>query len=86
MQSGQGLSEALIITRQPAKSSRPAKAAFNDPAARQQYKASFGFSMFDHQQVNSMPGSLACGIVAGIALVDEGDLDGITGYLLNGLG
>ena len=86
MQSGQSLCEALIISRQPAKSSRPAKTAFDDPAAWQQYKASFGFSMLDHQQVNSMPGSLACRIVAVIALVDKGDLDGIASYLLNGLG
>jgi hypothetical protein len=86
MQSGQSLCEALIIPRQPAKSSRPAKAAFDYPAAWQQYKASFGLSMFNHQQVNSMPGSLGRRIVAGISLVDEGNLDGIARHLLNGLG
>jgi hypothetical protein len=86
VQSGQGLREPLIMSRQPAKSGCPAKAAFDDPAARQQYKAAFGFSMFDHQQVNSMPGGLVCRIIAGIALIDEGGLHGIAGYLLNGLG
>lgn len=83
MQSGEGVCQALIIARQSAKSSRPAKAAFDDPTARQQDKAAFGFRMFDHQQVNSVPGSLACRVVTGIALVDEGDLDGVPRHLLN---
>lgn len=50
METGERLSQALIITRQATESRSPRKTSFNHPAARQQYESALGLSVLDHLQ------------------------------------
>jgi hypothetical protein len=74
MKTGQGLREAFIVTRQAAKAAQPAETAFDDPATREQDKATFGIRQLDDFKLNAMLCGVLHGLVARVALVDKGDL------------
>ncbi len=71
MQSRQGLRQPLIIARQPAKARYPGEASLNDPAARQQYEAAFGFRPFDDLQPDAVGVGVGRRLFPRIALIDE---------------
>ena len=71
MQSRQGLRQPLIIACQPAKARHPSEASLNDPAARQQYEAAFGFRPFDDLQPDAVGVGVGRRLFPRIALIDE---------------
>src|SRR5680860_1881760 len=52
--------QALVVAGQAPESSGPGETALNHPAARQQYKASFGGGQFDRRQLDAV-GLGGCG-------------------------
>src|ERR1700679_3671540 len=74
MEACQSLSKSSIVQSQTAEASQPGKSAFDDPPARQQDKALFGFLQFDDQQVDAVLLSLLRRRLAGVSLIDKGDL------------
>ncbi len=79
MQSRQGLRQPLIIARQPAKARHPSEASLNDPAARQQYEAAFGFRQFNDLQPDAVGVGVGRRLFPRIALVDERHFDRLAG-------
>lgn len=73
-ESRQRLRAAFIVTGKPAKTCRPPKRALNNPASRQQNKATLGLGEYDYFQLNAMLGCLLCGGLASIALIHIGKL------------
>ena len=86
MQAGQGFRQPFIVPRQPPKTSHPSEAAFNNPALWQQHKTFLGFGQFDHNQFKPMLSRSLSWLLAGVALVNKGHLDRITGGSLDVLG
>ncbi len=86
VQPSEGFSKPLIVSGQSAKAGCPGKASFHHPAARQQDKSLFGFSMFNHFQSHAVLLCRLDRVVAGISLIDIGQLDGVTGNLLHCFG
>ena len=65
MEGSESSCESLIVTSQPAESSRLGKPSFHNPSSWQQHEAVFGLGMRDHFQPNTVLGlrlfsSLAC--------------------------
>jgi len=67
--------EPLIVTGQAAESSRPRKASFYNPSSWQQHEAAFGFSMFDHFELDSVLGSRLFSRLACVALIHISQFD-----------
>lgn len=70
MQAGQQVGQPFVGAGEAAEAGGPGVAARDDPAARQQHEAALGLGR----------------LLAGVALGDEGDLDGLAGGLLHLLG
>src|SRR5688572_18539875 len=86
MESGKGLSQALIVTRQAPESRSPREAALNHPAARQQYKAALGLGVLDHVQFDTVCLSRLSCMLSGVALVHIRQSHALIGQLLYRLG
>ena len=79
----QGCRQALIVACQTPKSAEPAEGALNDPASRQQHETSLGFIVLDDDEFNPVIGCRRVRVVAGVALIDKGNLDFAIGHLLH---
>src|SRR5690606_1065867 len=85
MQAFEGIRQAFVVAGQATETSHPAKAAFDNPASRQQHKSLFGFGQFDHLQSYALFFSGLGRLLASIALVDKGDFDRFARRCLNRL-
>ena len=85
MEARERFGQAFIVTREPAKACSPREAAFNHPAPRQQHKATFGFSVFDHLQFDATTQRRLPGVLSGIPLIHIGQLHVLIRNLLHGL-
>lgn len=74
MQAHQRFGQPLIVPGQSPKARHPAEAALDDPAPRQQDKATLGGRQLDHLKPNTV-GSRRRWLLAGVALIDKGDLN-----------
>lgn len=83
MERGEGLGEPFVISGEPAKARGPAEALLDHPAARQQHEATFGLAVFDHLQLNAMPGGRARGNFSPVPLIDIAQLDLVAGDALH---
>src|SRR5262249_48775092 len=61
----------------------PAEGALHDPTARQQDETLLGLGQLDDNQLNTLLGSRLLWLMAGIALVNKGNLNVLTCDLLN---
>ena len=75
--------ESLIVASETAKPGRPGKRALDYPASGQEDKAALGFFEFDHFQTHPMCRGLRRGLLTGVALIDKGHFDLVSGDLLN---
>src|SRR5271165_937025 len=76
----QGLAEALAVPRHPAV--RP----LYDPPPWQEHEPLLRLGEAHYHQVDPVAGRVGIRIIAGVALVDERDLDRLPGHRLHGLG
>lgn len=74
MQARQRFGQPLIVVDQPPKPCHPAKAALDDPAARQQDKATLSRGEFDDLQPNAVGGRRRDRLRTRVALIDKGHL------------
>ena len=86
MQSGQGCGEPFVVPGQAWKACCPSEVWLDDPAARQQHKATFDLGMFDHLQLDAvflrgLRGRFSC-----IALIYISQFHMFAGDLLHGFG
>ncbi len=86
MQPSQGLRQAFVVTGEATKARYPAKAALDDLTTGQEHKAFLGLRQLDHLQTYTLFGGSSHGVVARVALVDKGHLDGLAGRFLDCLG
>ena len=63
--------------------SRLNRTPFDDPAPRQEHETFFGFGQLDHEQLQALILSRLGRLIAGIPLIDKGDLHRISGNLLH---
>ena len=82
MQAGEGFGEALVISHEPSEAGAPSEGALGDPAARQQHEAALGLGRLHHHEPDAVRRGLRGGRLAGVALVDEGDLHALAGGVL----
>jgi hypothetical protein len=75
--------EPFVVSGESAEACGPGEASFYHPTARQEHEASFGHRMFDHFETYAVIGCGRCDGLAGVTLVDVGQLDGIAGNLLH---
>lgn len=85
MQPSQGFWQTFIVPRQPTKTGRPGKAAFDHPAFGQQDETFLGLGQLDDDQLDAILSRLLSSRVAGVAF-DKGDFDRITRHFLDLLG
>ena len=86
MQTGEGLRQSFIVTRQSAESRHPAETSFDHPSSRQQHKASFRRWEFDDFELDTMFFCRIGCVFACVALINIGDLDCFAGLGLHSLG
>lgn len=84
MQVREGIGQTLVIAGEAAKASGPREAALHDQAPRQQDKAAFRLSVFDHLQVDTVHRGRFGRCGTGIALVDMGHGHLIAGHFWHG--
>src|SRR5271166_1558989 len=82
----QGLAEALVVPRQPAEARHPAVRPLYDPPPWQEHEPLLRLGEAHYHQVDPVAGRVGIRIIAGVALVDERDLDRLPGHRLHGLG
>ena len=85
MKADERLPETLVVTSEAAEASRPGEAALDDPAPVQQHKALPGIRQFDDLKLNALLGRVLRGLIACVALIDEGNLNRLVSDLLNAL-
>src|SRR5215467_1185042 len=85
MKTSQSGRKPLIITDQPSKTGGPRERAFHDPASGQQDKPTLGFWQLDDLQADALFGSSLDRCRTGVALIDEGDLNGFASRFLHRL-
>lgn len=75
--------ESFVVAGNAAEASGPGEAAFDDPTARQENEAAFGHEVLDNLQPDAvLPGGLGRGL-AGVALIDIGQIHRVAGHLLH---
>ncbi len=79
----QGFRQAFIVTGEASEAAEPAKTALDDPTLREQDEATFGIGQFDDFKLNAKLSSVLHGLVAGVPLVDKGNLNVFTSHFLN---
>ena len=84
VQAGEGLRPPLVVLRQPAAARRPGEGALGHPAPGQEHEAAPGLGVLDHLEAEAIRRGVGRGFVAGVALVDEGELDRRAGRPLDG--
>jgi hypothetical protein len=85
LQANQRLCQALIVACQAAEArhAERGEAALDYPTSGQQHKATLGRRQFRNLQPDALALSVACGLLAGVAQVYEGDFDRVAGRLLD---
>ena len=86
MQRRQGRGQALVVARQAAEARGPGEAALDDPAPGQEHEAALGLGQLDHLQLDAVRGGRGRWLLAGVALVDVGQLDVLAGHRLHRCG
>lgn len=74
--------EAFVVVAHAPESAEPSKAAFDDPAARQENETGLPFWLFNYLPVNVVHGGVFR-LFARIALVHEADLNRLPGHFLH---
>ena len=82
----QGACIAFVIFDEPAEACGAGKAAFDDPPAGEQHEAPRGLGQLHDLQFDAVRTGGHGRLLAGVALIDEGDLDARAGGRLHGLG
>jgi hypothetical protein len=75
--------QSLVVPCQTSKAGHPRVTPPDHAAARWQHRAFVGFSQLDHFQANPMCCGILHRLVAGVSLIDKGDLDRFAGGLLD---
>jgi hypothetical protein len=75
--------ESFVVSCEPSESRRPCEATFDDPSAWQEHEAALGHGVFDDLQPDAVLCGGFSGVGSGVALVHEGQLDGVAGHLLD---
>ena len=70
---------SFVILDEPAEFACPCEGTFDDPPAREENEAAFCFGQFDDFKGDVMALSSLRSPLAGIALIDPGDLDVVAG-------
>ena len=78
VQASQGFGQSLVIPGQSAEAVEPAKAALDDPATWQQYKAFFRLRQLDDLKLNALVEGRLRGLFAGVPLIRKCYLDRLT--------
>ena len=82
----EGLGTSFVVLDEPSEPRCPCEGSLDDPSFGQQDKAALGLGQLDDLKSDAVFGGCGGGLVADVALVDEGDLDAFAGLSLNGLG
>jgi hypothetical protein len=82
MDCAQDFGSSFEITCQSSETSRPGKTTFDDPTLGRQDKAFLGFGQIDNDQFHTCGCGLLLGLVAGVTLIDNSNLDRIACDLL----
>src|SRR5690606_21957174 len=85
MQASQSFGQALVVACQAAKTRCPAERTFNHPTTRQEHKAALGIRQLDNFQADTLVSRRLVSVATGVALVDKGDLNGLTRHFLDSL-
>ena len=80
------LGGSFIVLDEPSKPRCPCEGPLHDPSSGQEHEAALGLRQLDDVKGDAVFGGRGGGLVAGVAVVDEGDLDAFAGLCLNGLG
>ncbi len=75
--------ESFVVSGEAAEACRPGEAAFDDPAFRQQHEASFCHRVLDDFELDTVCERGFGSIRSRVALVDIGELDRVSGHLLD---
>ena len=75
--------QAFVVSGQATETSHPTETPFDDPAPRQEHEAFLGFWQLDHEQLQALIFSGLGRLIAGITLIDRGDLDRISSDFLH---
>ncbi len=86
MQGGRGCGQPLVVLSQSAKSCRPSKVPFDDPAAQQKHESSLGLGTLDHLQPDAVFSRGLASVFARVILIDPGQLHLLACDLLYSLG
>jgi hypothetical protein len=78
--------QPLVVTGEQAEARGPGKVPLDDPATRQEHKATLDLGQLDDVETDTMGLGSVSWFLAGVALVDVGELDGVPGYFLDGRG
>ena len=73
------MGESLIVSGQPAESRSPGEASLDHPAPGQQDETTLCLGVFDHLQLDAVPGGRALGGFSGVTLVDVAQLHLVSG-------
>ena len=83
MEAGDGLRQSLVVAREAPEAGGPGEGTLDHPAAGEQDEAALGLWSADDEQRDAVRACRLGRRRAGIALVDEGEVDGLTGDLLH---
>src|SRR5258707_4166494 len=75
--------EPFVVSCEATKTGSPSEASFDDPSSGQQHEASFGLGVLYHLEPDAMLSPCLFGRLAGVALIDIGQLDVFAGYQLD---
>lgn len=78
--------QVFVISGEALEPSSPTKTALHHPALGQQYKTLPGFRQLHHFQLYAMGLDLPCRLLTRLALIHKGELDVLSGCLLDLLG
>src|SRR5271156_1588304 len=74
---------ALVVLDQPTAASGPCEGSFYDPASGQQDKTALCLRQFDDVQRDALDRGGICGCLSGVALIDIGKPDAVSGRVLD---
>ena len=82
----EGGGQAFIVAGQAAEAGHPAERPFHHPSARQAHDAALGFGQAHDLQRDAVRGGGFGRTLAGVALIDIGEVDAVAGRVLHRLG
>ena len=86
MEVREGLSASFVVFDEPSEAGDPGEGSLDTPPSGQQHEAALGLRQLDDVERNAVLGGGGRGLLSGVALIDKGDLDALSGLRLNGLG